>query len=188
VDILSGSPGQTFTVVDLLPLPVVSILAGRGGLLLHSCGLVWQASGLIFAGVSGTGKSTLAGLWRRWGDDRSSIVDDEHLIVRYRHKVARLYGVPWMRGDRQSLSGSAPLKAIFFLVQGPQNRCQILSPAEALARLMSQVFLPAWSKAQMEQVLDTCAQLVQDVQCCELAFLPRPETVHFLQDWLEDNL
>jgi hypothetical protein len=187
-DIWISSPQQTLTAVELLPIPITSILSRHRGLLLHSCGLVFQGQGVIFAGVSGTGKSTMAGLWQRWGDARAAVVDDEHLIVRYRRDLPRLYGVPWRRGDRQSLVGDVPLRAIFFLVQGPQNLCRPLSPADALGRLMSQVFLPLWSKAQMDRVLETGARLIQDTHCFELEFLPRPETIEFLQGWLEENL
>lgn len=187
-DVLADSPLESFGMIELLPVPLVYALAGHRALLLHSCAVAYRDSGLLFTGVSGRGKSTLAGLWRRWGDDRSFVIDDEHLIVRYYQDVARLYGAPWLRSGIQSRFGDVPLKAIFFLAHGAQNRCRALSSAEALARLMSQVFLPMWSKEQMDQTLETSAQLVRDARSFELEFLPRPETIHFLQDWLEDNL
>jgi hypothetical protein len=142
----------------------------------------------LFAGVSGSGKSTMSELWREFGTPSTSVIDDEHVIAHRVEGRMSLYGAPWKRGLREAGASSAPLRAIFFLSHGPGNRCVPLSPGDALAQLMSQVFLPVWYKEQVELTMQTCADLVQEAECYHLEFVPNQEIVGFVQDVLEGLL
>ena len=75
-----------------------------------------------------------------------------------------------------------PPKAIFFLDHGERNQCDRLSSGEALARMMSQVFLPVWSQDQVELTVQTCARLLENIDCYSLQFVPGAEVVGFVQD------
>ena len=179
-----GRSSRRLSLVELLPLPILVLLTGRQGLFLHSCGVIDRGEGILFAGVSGSGKSTMSELWRKFGPPATSVIDDEHIIARCVGGRTSLYGAPWRRGLREARKESAPLRAIFFLSHGPGNRCAPLSPGEALAQLMSQVFLPIWSREQVELTVKTCADLVQGAECYHLEFVPEPEVVGFVQDVL----
>ena len=181
------SSGRELSLVEVLPLPVVVLLAGRHGLFLHSCAVTDNGEGILFSGVSGSGKSTMSELWRKFGPPTASVIDDEHIIA---HRVGGqmlLHGAPWKRGLREAKAKSAPLRAIFFLSHGAGNRCDPLSPGDAFAQLMSQVFLPVWSKEQVELTVQTCADLVQETDCYHLEFVPEPDVVGFVQDVLEGS-
>ena len=99
-----------------------------------------------------------------------------------------LYGAPWKRGHREAIAESAPLSAIIFLSHGADNRCVPLSSGDAFAQLMSQVFLPLWSREQLELTVQTCADLVQEAECYHLEFVPNQEIVGFVQEFLEGVL
>lgn len=195
VDIWLGRPGvvdeahetragRRASLVELLPMPVVVLLAGRHGLFLHSCAVTSNGEGILFAGVSGSGKSTMAGLWRKFGGPATSVIDDEHIIAHRVEGETMLYGAPWKRGPREATAECAPLRAVFFLSHGAENRCVPLSPGDALAQLMSQVFLPVWSREQMELTMQTSADLVQAAECYQLEFIPDGDIVRFVQDHL----
>lgn len=173
--------GRGLALVEVLPLPVVVLLAGRQGLFLHSCAVTDGGEGILFAGVSGAGKSTMSGLWRKVGVPTASVIDDEHVIAHRAAGQMTLYGAPWKRGSREATSESAPLRAIFFLSHGDRNRCVPLSPGGAVAQLMSQVFLPVWSREQVELTMQTCADLVQEAECYHLEFVPEPDVVGFVR-------
>jgi hypothetical protein len=74
------------------------------------------------------------------------------------------------------------LKAVFFLSHGLKNQCIALSPSEALAEFLSQVFLPLWSRDQLELTLQTGAALLQEVACYRLPFFPDERVVGFVQE------
>jgi hypothetical protein len=201
VDVLLGAPRadnplcsggewarRELLLVEVLPLPVVVLLAGRQGLFLHSCAVALEDKGILFSGVSGSGKSTMAELWRQWGPSTSSVVDDEHILVRQGVESAVLYGAPWSRGAREARFSRTPLKAVFFLVHGKQNQCARLASGEALAELLSQVFLPLWSREQLELTMQTCSDLLGKVDCYRLQFVPDRRVIAFVQDVLGDFL
>ena len=70
-----------------------TLLADRGGLMFHACALAWQGLGLLFAGQSEAGKSTMAGQWHRHSD--ATVLNDERVAVRPSGRGFRLYGTPW---------------------------------------------------------------------------------------------
>jgi energy-coupling factor transporter ATP-binding protein EcfA2 len=164
------------------------LLSGRNGLFLHSCAVSLEESGILFSGVSGSGKSTMAELWRRFGPPASNVIDDEHILARQAAGATLLYGAPWARGPRAASFSRTPLRSIFFLSHGKQNACKRMTAGEALAQLLSQVFLPLWSREQIELTIQTCTNLLQDIACYDLRFVPGPEVIDFVQDLLRDSL
>ena len=187
VDVFISRPRGTVSdeellLMEILPLPVVALLSGHQGLLLHSCAVALEEEGILFAGVSGSGKSTMADLWRRFGPPSSRVVDDEHILARRVNESAVLYGAPWSRGPRAAEFSRTPLKAVFFLSHSRRNQCIALSPSEALAEFLSQVYLPVWSRDQLEVTLHTCAALLQEVACYRLPFAPDESIVGFVQE------
>lgn len=187
VDVFVSGPESTgsddeLLLVEVLPLPVVALLSGHQGLFLHSCAVALDQDGILFTGVSGSGKSTMAGLWHRFGPSSSRVIDDEHILARQVDESALLYGAPWSRGPRAATFSRTPLKAVFFLSHGLKNQCIALSPSEALAEFLSQVFLPLWSRDQLELTLQTGAALLQEVACYRLPFFPDERVVGFVQE------
>ena len=185
-DISAGKelPARELLLVETMPLPVVVLLAGRGGIFMHSCAVSLRGAGLLFAGVSGSGKSTMAELWRRFGPPSSMVIDDEHILARNSAEATILFGAPWSRGPRKATFSRTPARALFFLAHGEQNQCDRLSSGEALAQLMSQVFLPVWSQEQMDLTVQTCAKLLENIDCYRLQFVPGAEVVAYVQDLL----
>jgi hypothetical protein len=163
------------------------LLSGRAGLFLHSCAVDLEGEGILFAGVSGSGKSTMAGLWREFGPPASKVIDDEHIIARNAAESTILFGAPWSRGLRKAAFSRTPAKAIFFLSHGQENQCERLSSSEAFAKLLSQVFLPVWSQEQLELTVQTCARLLGNVDGYHLQFVPDSEVVSLVQDILGDS-
>jgi hypothetical protein len=175
-------------LVEVLPVPVVMLLSGRGGLFLHSCAVALDEAGILFSGVSGSGKSTMASLWQSFGPATSTVIDDEHVLARQLADTTLLYGTPWTRGPRAASFSRTPLRFIFFLSHGEQNECTRMTAGEAFAQLLSQVFLPLWSREQVELSMHTCSALLQDVACYHLRFVPGPEVVDFVRDLLRGSV
>lgn len=72
---------------------MINLLSRRYGVLLHACGVKDGKRGLLFAGIGGAGKSTIARLWQ--GREGVSVLGDDHIIVRKRGGQFWLYGTPW---------------------------------------------------------------------------------------------
>ena len=107
----------------------INLLARGRGVLLHACGVCDDGRGMLFAGTSGAGKSTMASLWEE--REGVTVLSDDRVIVREREGRFWAYGTPW-HGDARVLSPeAAPLEQIF-LIQHANEHCPIpLKPVDA---------------------------------------------------------
>jgi hypothetical protein len=148
---------------------VVNLLAQGKGLHIHALGIVHEGRGLVFCGVSGAGKSTLAELWKKLP---VKILSDDRISLREREGAMWAYGTPWHGDARVSLPEKAPLKALYFIVHGPENRIVPLPTAEVTTRLLVRSFPTFYLKRGMEYTLTFISDLTRNVPCYELQFTP----------------
>ena len=121
------------------------ILAERGGFLLHSASAICEGRAYLFSGVSGAGKTTMTRLAPRGCHPayrRNFLLAPERAAAT-RHS-ALLSPESWPRPARIA---RAPVAALFFLEQGPENRVDELPSAEAVRRLMRNILFFAEDKA-----------------------------------------
>jgi hypothetical protein len=154
------------------------LLRGRG-LHVHACGIAIDGRGFLFAGPSGAGKSTLTALWQPTG---ASLLSDDRIIIRRRHHTLQMYGTPW-HGDLNICSPeSAPLEKIFFLARGSENSLRPLPPVEVATLLLSCSFPPFYDREAMIFVLDFISQIIAEIPCFELKFVPDARVIDFIRE------
>ena len=177
-----GSPGPLTIYLFEHPLDqlaLVNYLAQGRGALLHSSGLICENRGWLFVGMSGAGKSTMAKIWQAAG---GKILGDDRIILRRRNGLLHIYGTPWPGELGISSPDNAPLKNIFFLEKSSQNVIRPLSPMEAVTRLVACSFPPLYNKKDMEFILDFFSQVIVDIPCYELGFVPEAGVIDFLRE------
>ncbi len=183
---LDGSPVAVPPVV-LDEVSAVYLLARGWGVMLHASGIrTARGEGLLFSGVSGAGKSTTARLWAQSAG--TCLLSDERVALRQQEGGFTIHGTPWNSQGGASTPGSAPLRALFLIQHAPTNQARRLEPAEALARLMPQVFLPYGDPQGLAFTLGLLDELVRGAACFELGFLPDASAVAFVQDLLAHDL
>lgn len=162
------------------------VLADRQGCYLHSAGAVLDDQGLLFVGHSGAGKSTIARMLQDPdGSGRPSepveILCDDRNIVRRRPGGFRVYGT-WSHGEWPVVSArSAPLRAILFLEQAPENRLLPLeSVREVIVRLVACLIMPYAPADWWVKSLDLVEELAGGVPCYRLRFDRSGEVVDLL--------
>ncbi len=153
---------------------------GRGyGVLLHACGVRDGEKGLIFAGTSGAGKSTSAGLWH--GQAGVTVLSDDRVIVRKQEGRFWVYGTPFHGSAWLASPQAAPLERIFILKHATENQITPLNPADAAARLLVRAFPPYWDAEAMAFTLQLLGEIAQTVPCYELGFVPDQSVVDFVR-------
>ncbi len=140
------------------------------GLIIHAGGGSIQGKGIVFAGVSGVGKSTFTNLLLYSFDNR--LFSDERLIVRLVDATWTMWGTPWQGSGDIARNQSAQLSALVFLSQAQQTKITQLAPSAGLHRLLQVVSIPWYSEEWTNRGLAICEQLVKDVPMYELAFTP----------------
>jgi hypothetical protein len=146
-------------------LLMIHILARQGGVLLHTAGVSYNGHAYLFAGSSGAGKSTIAGLLG--GAPGIEAINDDRIVVRKKEGSGyRVYGTPWPGEKRISRNLGLPLGGIFFIAKsGEGNKIRPLSAAEALKSMFP-------VREMAAGVMDFCGGLVRDVGMYEFAFRP----------------
>ena len=145
------------------------ILADRGGFLLHAASGVVDGRAYLFSGVSGAGKTTMT----RLAPPDVTLLTDEISYLRPAPGGYSAFGTPFA-GElaRPGENCSAPVSALFFLEQGPENRIDELSSAEALHRLMRNILFFAEDPVLVEKLLATACDFVSAIPIRRLTFYP----------------
>jgi hypothetical protein len=151
-------------------LLMINLLSQGRGILTHSCGIDNNGKGMLFVGESGAGKSTLSNLWKDKKD--AAVLSDDRIIIRKIDGRFWMYGTPW-HGDAKACSPErAPLEKIFFLRHARENSVSKISEIDAVSKLIVCSFPTFWDKKGMEFTLGFIDELIREVPCYELEFVP----------------
>jgi hypothetical protein len=163
---------------------IVNLLSQGRGLHIHALGVVHEGQGLVFCGFSGAGKSTLAELWKK---HPVRILSDDRIALRKQDGRMWVYGTPWHGDARISLPEKAPLKVLYFITHGQENRILPLNINEVAIRLLVRCFPTFYRQQGMEYALSFITELAQEVPCYELQFTPDQRAVDVVSSHVESH-
>jgi hypothetical protein len=171
-------------------LLITHFLSLGRGVELHACGLVRDdGESFLFVGHSGAGKSTTARLWT--GHQPVEVLSDDRIIVRPSLQ-ARLekgagqecpthtflmHGTPWHGEAAFASPRRAPIRRIFLLEHGGENRIERLSSSAAVGELLVRSFTPFYQARFVDPVLALLEEIVDAVPCYRYQFVPEPSAV-----------
>lgn len=164
---------------------VISALAQRQGLIIHSSTILWKGKGVMFSAPSGIGKSTQAHLWQQLYN--TPILDGDATACRIVQGIPIVYGLPWCGTSGEFMNKSATLRAIVFLQQANENSIEKLDLRETMLRLTARCFLLPWNNELMNQLLDTVQEIAEKTDCYLLNCRPDSEAVELVKKCLELN-
>lgn len=171
---------------------MINLLGKSRGILVHACGVKDnRAGGLLFAGTSGDGKSTLANLWngraasgannQKLEVRDTTILSDDRIIIRKTDGRFCIFGTPW-HGDVKACSPEKfPLNKIFFLEHASKNYVRDVKRVEAVSKLLVRSFPPFWDGEGMEFTLQFIEEVTREVPCYDLGFLPDKSAIDFIK-------
>jgi len=176
-EITSRPVGKSGICGPLLPDPLeyplgeaitVNLACRRRGMMIHACGLSLDGEGILLAGHSGAGKSTIA----RLVGEEAIVLNDDRVIVRIEDGKPRMYGTPW-HGDHPGVDPMGiDLAKILFIEHAAAGRVEPRSGVSAAAMLIARSFPPAWSLDKMNRCLDTASEIIEATPCFSLGFTP----------------
>lgn len=120
--------------------------------LFHSSAVCVDGEAYVFTAPSGTGKSTHARLWKEMLGDRMTYINDDKPLIRKKDGRFFIYGTPWNGKHRLSNNTSAPIRAITFLSQSPDNHIEPMEKGMVLPYLLTQTYKTR-QRAGTEKVL-----------------------------------
>ncbi len=163
------SSAQPLEDVDYLLRVAYALLALRaGGLLFHAAGIVRRGRGYLFFGHSGSGKTTVARL--SLGD---LVLNDDLVLLMPKGQRWVVHATPfWNPSQIRPTCRSAPLAAMFRLVQDREVYLEEMGRGEALAELVANVPVIPADPARSHKLLEVGRRLLRQVPIYRLHFLP----------------
>ncbi|HVP90885.1 MAG TPA: radical SAM protein [Terriglobales bacterium] len=159
LDSLMLLPSDQIALARLLPF--------RDGAFVHAAGVEMNGRGLLFAGPSEAGKSTVVKMLR----GKAKVLCDDRMIIRRDETGFRIHGT-WSHGEIAEVSpGPAPAAAVLFLRQARENRLERMTdPRAALRALLPRLVRPLVTSEWWERVLALAGEIVDEVPCYEMLF------------------
>jgi len=145
------------------------LLARQGGFLLHAASTIRDGRAFLFAGVSGAGKTTIA----RLAPADCTLLTDEISYVRRDQETYFACGTPFS-GElgKPGENRSAPLRTLFFLEKGSDNRIETVSAGDAVRLLLRNILFFADDGELVRRVFQSACEFVERVQVRKLVFMP----------------
>lgn len=112
------------------------LLSYHEGVILHASCLGYKKDALLFSAPSETGKSTHTALWCAAYPEDTVILNDDTPAIRWVDGKAVAFGTPWGGMSGINCNSSAPIKAIVFLEQQPENTICKLEGSQAVWRMI----------------------------------------------------
>lgn len=149
-------------------LLMIHVLASRRGLIVHGTGIKSGDNAVLLAGVSGAGKTTLAGILSERTDLK--ILSDDRVVIREHEGCFRAYGTPWPGDGGYALDESGELKRICFLMQGEVNELRPLESNRVFEKIMPVASIPWYDVDLMNSSISFVETLVRVVPGCDFVF------------------
>ncbi len=157
---------------------------GRIGI--HSASLYYREKAWLFAGSSGTGKSTHANLWKtQFG---APIINGDLNLIAMSDGVPMVYGIPWCGTSGACQSGALPLGGVIHLKQDASNYCRALTEEQQILFLMHRIISPAWTPEQLEENLEISEQISRHIFSARLHCTPDAGAAIYMKERIDDFL
>jgi len=149
----------------------------HGDIMIHSSGVNYSGKGYLFTGVSGKGKSTMAGLWENAG---ARVIHDDRLILRKTGSSYKMYNTPVYKNEDPRES---PLSRVFIIEHGQENRIIPVIGAEAVSLIMANCIQHNWGHGNISRLIDSLTGLFDTIPAYRLSFLPDKSVIdHILEN------
>ena len=168
----SGRIRQTanpYSIDSVLRIVHTLLLATESGFLIHAASAVRNGRAFLFAGLSGAGKTTIAGL----APPDATLLTDEISYVRKLDDHYHAFGTPFT-GELARLGENvqAPIGALYLLAQGRENKIEPISSADAARSLLKNILFFARDPKLVQLVFHAACAFTERVPVRRLTFLP----------------
>jgi hypothetical protein len=147
-----------------------------GDIMIHASGVYHNGLGYLFSGISGKGKSTIAGLWNSAG---AKVIHDDRLIIRNISGVFRMFNTPVYNDDTPTES---PLNIIYLIEHGTENKIVPVKGATAASLVMANCIQHSWTRWVIEGIMGSISILCASIPVVGLSFRPDRSVIDFILD------
>lgn len=180
-DIFIASTHKDVLIIDPFSYPLGPIIMLystliSNGVMIHASGIRFHNKGLIFCGVSGSGKTTISEIFKNAG---AEIINDDRLIIRRTgESIFNIYNTPMYYTDKKK---QFQLNYCFFLEKSEQNSCIQLSGTASVARFSASCLQHNFHKDLITKQIDTVETICNTAATCRLGFVPDKKIISYVE-------
>lgn len=160
--------------------------ANHGRLAIHSASLYYQERAWLFAGPSGTGKSTHTNLWNQYF--HTPVLNGDLNLISCEKGIPMIHGIPWCGTSGISDTASHPLGGIILLKQSPTNLCQEPAVDEQTLLVLQRSISPTWTEDMLEANLRIAATVTVSCYITRLFCNREREAAEYMKARIDDHL
>lgn len=160
--------------------------ANHGWLAIHSASLYYRERAWLFAGPSGTGKSTHTNLWNQYF--HTPVLNGDLNLISCEKGIPMIHGIPWCGTSGISDTASHPLGGIILLKQSPTNLCQEPAVDEQTLLVLQRSISPAWTEDMLERNLRIAAAVTNSCYITRLFCNREREAAEYMKARIDDHL
>ena len=159
-----------------------SLLMHENRMVLHASCVDTALGGILFSGVSGSGKSTQADLWVRCENGR--LINGDRTILHQKDGTWMGYGSPYAGSSECYVNEGVPVRAIVFPEKAESCSLDPIAQAAAFKRIFSGMTVNGWNPAFVDAACQFVEKLIQDVPVYLLKCTKDREAVETLKEAL----
>lgn len=166
-------------------LQLENLLLDTGGLILHSCYLMYRGGAILFTAPSGTGKTTQGEIWKKvYG---AEIINGDRALLQKKNGDWTAFGYPLHGSASECRNENYPIRAIVVVKQASMDHIQVLSSSEAMAALYEGIIVNAWDKGCSMRTIDLLQDVIANVPIIRLECTMNESAARVLHDFLYEK-
>jgi hypothetical protein len=158
--------------IDSLIIYYLTVI--HGDIMIHAAGVNNNGSGYVFSGVSGRGKSTIAGIFDGSG---AMVIHDDRLILRHTERGYFMYNTPVYQNDKPAES---PVNRIFLIDHGTKNELIPVEGASAISMVIANCIQHNWDPEIISGLLGSVSAMCTKIPVTRLLFKPDRSIIDYL--------
>ncbi len=156
------------------PIIMHYLTVNTDAVMIHASCVSNGQKGRVFTGFSGTGKSTISGIWAQEG---YQLINDDRLIIRKEYDDYFVYNTPMYYAD---IPKKTKLWSINLISHSRENRMKKLSGALAVSKVLAFCIQNNFDKTFIADNLAFISGMCSCVDVYELGFVPDRNVVDFV--------
>ncbi|MFA9462726.1 MAG: PqqD family protein [Velocimicrobium sp.] len=167
-------------------LAFLIIAQTKGTFALHSSSILYENKAWLFAGSSGTGKSTHTTMWHNLY--QTPVLNGDVNLISIQNGLPIVWGTPWCGTSGIYTKQAYPLGGIILLKKSPKNEIHPLNKSEQQLMVMQRFISPTWTETLFDYNLTFSGDLMHLIPIFRFLCNKEPSAANTIKQYIDETL